>query len=304
MARHTLREHSRALPRRISGALEARIVAPISSVLLERRVRQNSTPVVGDVPVDVSLTSHGERIGSVHLAIESIARGRALPRSITLWLDIPEASWRPTPQLVAQMRRGLAVRFTENFGPHTKYYPHCVSSGAPGRPLVTADDDIIYPVGWLDTLWKAFRQSGSQAIVAHRAHWMEQDGNGSLRPYLEWTRCGQSTASPRVFATGVSGVIYPAHMLAELRERGTAFRQVAPRADDVWLHLVALRAGIPVRQAAPRPLDLPVLPGTQGGGLGHGNVFGEGNDVQIGAAYGHDDLRRLFLDRSSSKGLG
>ena len=42
-------------------------------------------------------------------------------------------------------RRGLEVRLTQNYGPHTKYYPSLADAIADGLPLVTADDDILYP---------------------------------------------------------------------------------------------------------------------------------------------------------------
>jgi hypothetical protein len=60
--------------------------------------------------------------------------------------------------------------------------------------------------------------------------------------------CTTTEASETVFATGVSGVAYPPELLGALRDRGEAFAQVCPRADDYWLHYAAVSMGIPVRQ--------------------------------------------------------
>ncbi|GAA1469898.1 hypothetical protein GCM10017607_11340 [Microbacterium thalassium] len=215
------------------------------------------------------------------------------PRSITLWLDIPETSWEPTPWLKSQVSRGLTVRFTSNYGPHTKYYPYCLERPDAGSTLVTADDDILYPRNWLEVLWSEFLQSGGETVVCHRAHHIELADDNTIAPYLDWTRCTTTAPSPRIFATGVSGVIYPKRMVCALRDAGTAFLDEAPRADDVWLHRVALRERVPVRQATRAPLDLTAVSGTQAMSLGAANVFGEGNDLQIRATYSSADIARL-----------
>lgn len=95
------------------------------------------------------------------------------------------------------------------------------------------------------------------------------------------------------FATGVSGVIYPPFVLRRLKEVGTGFISVCPNADDVWLHAIALRAGVKIRQLWERPLRFPFTPGTQDMGLYHSNVLLDRNDDQLRMMYTYDDLQRL-----------
>jgi len=218
------------------------------------------------------------------------------PRTLTLWVDVPEAEWRPTPGIRSLMARGLSVRFSDNFGPHTKYFPHCNKSDSPARPLVTADDDILYPSDWLSSLLRAATASRGEMIVAHRAHHIELDHRGNIASYMDWSRQQDAVSSARVFATGVSGVFYPVRMLEALRDFGEAFLEVCPKADDIWLHAVALRTRIPVRQAAARPRDFLSVPNTQSGGLGVSNAFSDGNDHQIRRTYSASDLKRLRED--------
>lgn len=247
--------------------------------------RLRRSPVAdGDGPV-VTLSTHGVRLRSVHLAIESIARGTVRPRRLILWLGAADAARPLPPALRRLVARGLEVRGTTDRGPHTKYYP-LVSEDDPDGDFVTADDDIFYPRRWLaDLMRAAARHPG--AIVCHRAHEMAIDGDAvrpQIAPYVTWKPCRTTTPSVRTFPTGVSGVLYPAGFVADIRAAGTGFEITAPRADDVWLHAVAVRAGRLAVQVRDRPGEFLGVPGTRPSGLYRTNEGG-GNDRQISDTY-------------------
>lgn len=88
---------------------------------LERRNKtEKSLAVAPDGPV-VSLTTHGKRIDSVYLTLESIARRSVLPSRIILWLD-DLATFRNRPSSLRRLKdRGVEVQLAANYGPHTKY---------------------------------------------------------------------------------------------------------------------------------------------------------------------------------------
>ena len=109
-------------------------------------------PVTGSAAVVVSLTSYGDRIGTVSIGIESIARGTVRPQRLVLWLDTPDDVACVPASLRRLERRGLEIRRSRNYGPHTKYYPYVMSTPRHTVPLVTADDDIVYPPNWLALL--------------------------------------------------------------------------------------------------------------------------------------------------------
>ncbi len=113
------------------------------------RNRLSRAPVTGDGPI-VSLTTHGVRLGVVHLALESIARGTLRPSRLVLWLGSEDFAAHLPKTLQRLVARGLEVRQSEDLGPHTKYWP-LVAEG-PGGDFVTADDDVYYPRGWLAEL--------------------------------------------------------------------------------------------------------------------------------------------------------
>ncbi len=246
----------------------------------------------------VSLTTHGPRLEYVHLAIESICAGSLRPGRLILWLNPPvEMALLPVP-LQRLQARGLEVRVVPNNGPHTKYFPYVVSAAlSSSPPLVTADDDMLYPRDWLAGL--AAAHAGQPAhIHCWRAKVMKVDARG-IRPFRDWPYCTSTEPSLLHHAEGVCGVIYPSAFLVELKAAGDAFRDCCPRADDLWLHVNALRAGRPVQQIEPRQRSFPSVPGTEVFGLMHDNLGGTGNDVQIKATYSADDVNRLRAARAA-----
>jgi hypothetical protein len=95
------------------------------------------------------------------------------------------------------------------------------------------------------------------------------------------------------FATGVSGVIYPPAFQRKVKEAGMGFTVLCPKADDIWLHVQALRGGFEIKQLKTWEQSFPVMPGTQDMGLIQGNVHGSQNDVQIRKTYTPEDIARL-----------
>lgn len=271
-----------------------RLVRPAWIARLRWRNERSSEPLVdpgAGGPV-VSLTSHGPRLENVYLALESIGAGRLKPARLTLWLSADVAAAGLPASLERQRRRGLEVLTCTDVGPHTKYFPLVMSDGGCARPLVTADDDQLYPRYWLARLHRAC-QAEPDAVHCFRAHRVGFAAEGRLLPYDEWGECRGRESSVLNFATGVSGVIYPVAMLRALRRRAAGFAGCCPRADDVWLHVVALREGIAVRQLGVLPRAFYEIPHTRGQGLARGNVGGGGNDRQIALTYAADDLDRL-----------
>lgn len=262
-----------------------------TSLTLQARNRVSRRQVAGGDGPAVSLTSFGDRIARVHLTVESIGRGAVIPGRIVLWLGDGES--RELPAALRRLqRRGLEVRFTEDLGPHTKYHPYCVEAADDGRTLVTADDDVLYPRWWLERLMAAVAQA-PEDVWCYRSRQMVLTPDGRLAPYSEWQPNRSTEPSTTLFATGVSGVAYPPRAQRALRDAGTAFAGVCPRADDIWLHVTELRHGIPVHQVESEPLLFPTQLWTQRQRLSDENTVHGGNDAAIAATYSSEDLAVL-----------
>lgn len=260
------------------------------------RFSRTRFPQEGDVVI--SLTSHGERLHRVHHTLESIVRGH-VRAPVVLWLDREdfESGWPKTlRRLVA---RGLQVRCSDGlYGPHTKYWGQFREVVGTRTRVVTIDDDMIYPEWFLERLL-FIGDLRSDVVIAYRAHRIELR-DGELLPYVRWTAADTCRASHLHFATGVSGVLYPPGFIAHVVEQGDVFRELTPRADDVWLHACALRSGYRVRQVYSHPRNFAVVPSTQTGALVIGNTLMGGNDEQINRVYTPEDVEKL-LDASRSE---
>lgn len=243
----------------------------------------------------VSLTTHGARSGEVYLAIESISRGSRLPSRLILWLDDPVLFGDLPFPLHRLMKRGLEVKLCKNYGPHTKYYPYLESEKEFAASLVTADDDILYPRKWLQELIETSNQIPS-AVVCHRAHIVGLCG-GRIDTYTAWKPCETTAPNLRHFATGVSGVLYPPEFLKKLKQASTDFEKCCPKADDVWLHVQAIRAGFRICQIKKKPIHFLMIPETQAVALTTGNCVGGGNDRQIAATYTAEDIQILLIQK-------
>jgi hypothetical protein len=252
--------------------------------------------------VVVSLTSFGERTRLVHLAIESIARGTVRPSRIVLWLDDAAVVTHPPRALRRLQSRGLEIELTEDFGPHKKYYPYVISNTSDSAVLVTADDDTFYPRRWLSDLLLAHTEV-PDAVVAHRSRKVLLE-DGRLRPYSTWPPAPVDYHSAANLAIGVGGVLYPPRVQRFIAQAGRTFMDVAPRADDLWLHACAIRCGARVlglnaishwRFVWIRPFrTLPTL--------AMSNVDGGGNDRQAALVYGTSDLALLAQATAAPSG--
>jgi hypothetical protein len=275
-----------SLPPRI--AKRARTVLKVGQLnFLNQCCKAHVTRPGGPV---VSLTSYGERIDTVYLAIESIGQGSLLPSELILWLDEQER-YRSLPITLERLkRRGLTVKLCKNYGPHKKYFPYVDSQEEFVGPLVTADDDILYPNGWLRTLTDAFERDAN-VVNGFRARVISLQGD-RIAPYAQWALCRSTTPSWRHLVNGASGAIYPPRLLAALKTAGSEFGRSCPKADDIWLHANALRAGFKVRQIRNRATHFPMIPGSQETALYFDNAE-TGNDIQIARTYTKREVERL-----------
>jgi len=251
---------------------------------------QSSSRIVQPGGPVVSLTTYGPRIETAYVAIESIARGRLLPSELILWLD-EEECYKSLPITLERLKkRGLTVTSCKNYGPHKKYFPYVHSREEFVVPLVTADDDILYPRDWLESLTSAWKHD-STVVNCYRARIISVQGN-DLAPYRQWPLCRSTRPSWRHLANGVSGVIYPPRLLAALRSAGSEFEHCCPKADDIWLHANALRAGFMVKQIRREAIHFPMIPGSQESALYFDNAA-IGNDIQIAKTYSQSDVQRI-----------
>lgn len=247
---------------------------------------------------DVSLTSHGDRVNRVHLAIESACSG-IKPRRVILFLSREDWPGRLPKSLTRLCHRGLEVITCENDGPHKKLQPYLQMTASFVRPLITIDDDVFYEHLAFKHLFDAWL-SDKAVIHCLRARSVLTNGD-ALMPYIAWPLCNSSAPSHLNFSTGVGGVLYPPDFLLLLKRVGLGYRATCPDADDIWVNACAVRSGFRVRQVLNVPSRRPDIPGSRGTALFKKNIRLGGNDAQLARVYDKyiisimtDDFSRRF----------
>jgi hypothetical protein len=243
----------------------------------------------------VSLTTHPGRLDLAFHAIESIGNGYLKPSRIILWITDEESRRRLPITLRRLEKRGLSIEQSEELGPHTKYYPYVERSCTFDAPLVTADDDVIYPRDWLAKL-SAAHQSNPEVIHCFRARRMRTTER-RLVPYNSWLTCADTRPSHLNFVTGTLGAIYPPGFLRCLKQSGKAFQRCCPTADDIWLTTVALRGGFKIAQLGDRRGNMPTVPNSQKKRLFDLNVLRGENQVQLIRTLSEADLATLQYEQ-------
>lgn len=242
--------------------------------------------------VIVSLTSYGDRIRYVYLAIESIMRGIIKPDRIILWLAYEEDSKELPVSLQMQMKRGLEIRYCKDIRSYKKLIP--ALQAFPDAIIVTIDDDMIYDVDFLDNLLYGYQQHPN-CIIANRTHKIVCGTEGKPVSYLNWQWWSYDTLPSHFnFLTGCGGVLYPPHCLDKEALNEESFMSLCPTADDIWFNAMALKNGTRVFHAIRTNCFETESSAITSLASQNNNASDCRNDVQVKAVYGKYELFSLL----------
>lgn len=231
-----------------------------------------------DAPLVVTLTSYPPRFATLGMTLRSILDQTVRPDRTILWLTKSDLSYLPN-EIRRLTANGLEIRTCSDLRSYKKLIP--ALKMFPDAWFVTADDDVYYPPGWLESLvGKAERNT----VVATRVHMAELDTLGRFKPYSEWVMNTHHlrAASPntRLFPTGVGGVLYPPNAFVKQVMDEDAFMQLCPHGDDIWFFWMARMAGC--GHARTRSgFEILAWPNSQDVGLFQENQINSRNDPQI-----------------------
>jgi len=188
-----------------------------------------------DGPV-VTLTSFPQRIGNIHLVIESLLRQSLLPSRIILWLSqeqFPSLADLPKNLLNLQSK-GLEIYLTEGDLRSYKKYFFFLKENA-DCPFIIVDDDIFYPSYLLETLINSGKKHPG-TVCANRCAEITKN-----KLYKEWPSVRGAALEPsfNLLPTGCGGVLYPAKSLHADALNKELFTDICKDADDIWLSCMA-----------------------------------------------------------------
>lgn len=225
--------------------------------------------------VIVSLTSYPARISTVHLTVRTLLTQTRRPGAVILWLaeDQFPGGRESLPKKLRELEEhGLTIRFCENLYPHKKYY--FAMKEHPDKTVITVDDDCLYA----ETLIEELEETSARypgAVCCTWGHRLRPDERGEIS-CENWEPELSGTAPSMLLApTGVGGVLYPPHALADEVFDKEALRACALRGDDLWLKVMAVLKHTPaVRTDRPARVPFSILK-TKKTGLFYGNAIRE-----------------------------
>lgn len=198
----------------------------------------------------VSLTSYGKRLYDVAYTIQSIIRQTQKPNRIILWIDSKDSNIIPNI-LKHLQKRGLEIIPTRADIRSYKKLIHSLEQ-FPEDTIITIDDDVFYEYDLIERLLNAHVEHPTD-ICSMRVHRITRDREGKIKPYNDWNwTISENGCHPDNFLTGVGGVLYPPHSLAEDVLNMSLFKKIAPTADDVWFFFMARLKGTQIRKVDSR----------------------------------------------------
>lgn len=239
-----------------------------------------------DPKVIVSLTTHDLRLtnGTVERVIKNIIDGTFKELRVVLTLYKDDESLIP-----ASLRKMIDDGSIElivsdiNLRPHLKYF--YAMQKYRNLPVITIDDDILYPDDMVEKLYKKWTEN-PRYIIARRSFPIVTTYYGELTRYATWMAQGLiKSEAPLMaaFPTGVGGILYPPDCLqlsdADIPEINTILTD-----DDFYLKAIEVRKGIRTITIEHNEADLYKKnlddPVTQSIALFNQNAFG-GSDRSI-----------------------
>lgn len=277
---------------------------PFVDFFVQPRGIQNAAPMSENDEIVVSLTTHGKRIHTVWLAIESIMRQTLKPHKIVLWLVVSEFYRKELPaSLKILQKRGLTIEYSkENYKAATKLLPSVKKFH--NKNIITIDDDRIYHPTLIEELWKQHLIHPNCIVSPHVRKFVFDKSKGGI-DYLrqqivypkERTVCDlsepldihpygqtESEYGPPLFGIfeGFSGVLYPPKCLGTkvLADASKIYPLLTPCADDIWYQVHAILNGtksVSLPQLiADTIFNAPEIPCTQESALWHDHLYANG----------------------------
>ena len=240
------------------------------------------SPLPCDGKFIVSLTSFPKRIENVWMVVDSIFRQQVKPRKICLYLsneEFPKGKTSLPQRLLKYEALGLEIYFRElNLMPHNKYFYALQEYG--DECIITVDDDIYYHDDTIASLQKIY-QLYPNVICANKVCRITKKPNGDLNGYRNWGKVlSESSPSDWNCALGYKGVLYPPHCLDKSDVFNIAkIKQLALKADDLWLKIQEMRVGVKVASGEYLTTGVQIK-GSQVTSLMSTNVGCNENDIQ------------------------
>lgn len=268
---------------------------------LIKKFKPKKKPVVKNMVL--SMTTYPERMKDVHYAIFSILNQSIAPEKFILWLareEFPNGEKDISANVLQFKKYGLEIRFTDAIRSFKKIVPALREFS--DHILVSADDDIYYPLDWLENMYNAYL-SNPNYIYANRLHEVKML-DGKICPYADWVKCITNYKPSKLnFPTSVAGILYPPNVFDDEAINIERFTSLCPNQDDVWVWVMAIlnnKTFVTFENAINNDLvyvnperELQISGEST---LATSNLVGGGNDIQINNTLNFYNINKELKD--------
>lgn len=242
----------------------------------------------------VSLTTFPPRINHVILTLKSILNQSVKPARIMLYLSEEQFVYNSLPKSLKNLQEyGVTIEFVKG---DIKSYKKLLyaKSQFPNQSIITADDDVCYPVNWLENMLNTSLKHPND-IIFYRGH-IIFDNYGHILTYKKMLK--NDTTGLRTSAdfmpTGVCGILYPPNSMHKDWSNLDLISRLAPSADDIWFKAMTLLMGKKCTRVYNHNVLFPPVLGSQKFALKKINVDSEenNNDKQLKLVFEYYGLMR------------
>ena len=234
----------------------------------------------------VSLTSHPQRIKTVHLTINTLLRQTLKPDKVILWLadsQFPNKENGLPIELLNLKKLGLSIEWCDDLKSYKKLIPSLKKY--PNDIIIIADDDVFYDEYLVENLYSEYLKNNNQ-INVRRAVKLELNNNNiegvSSRKYLF-----KDNFEPTFFnqIMGGSGCLIPPNCLYKDITNIENIKQLLPTHDDVYIWAMAILNKRKIKIVDGHNINLHFIPNTQDCGLIHKNKKNNNEGISLENAY-------------------
>ncbi|HEM6846617.1 hypothetical protein OKT23_17245 [Providencia rettgeri] len=245
----------------------------------------------------ISLTSYHLRLKNLHLTIESLLQQSLPPRNIYLWLsqeDIDKKKCIPDKILNLQ-KRGLIIKVkSENIRSYKKlsYIENILDLEPDITHVITADDDILYPHYWADSLIKKSKQHN--CVSCFRGHNFIIEGDEYDYKKVMKNNISFDFPSYNLIPTGCSGIAYPRDSISPLVSKKNLFEHLSPNTDDIWYKAMTLSEGFQCSRVTKKNIHFPIILQSLSDSLFSKNINQNNNNLSLKKTIQHFKLETYF----------
>lgn len=225
--------------------------------------------------VIVSLTSYPRRINTIVPVIDSLLRQSLKPDMLILWLaeaEFPKREQSLPRRLRRYAKFGLQIEWCDNIKSYKKLVP--ALRKYPEDIIVTADDDILYPETWLESLYTAHILHTDEIVCQYAYQPCLDRQSPQLRSRI--VKQPGLLSGTQIVGSG-GGALFPPRSLCEDITDVSLFGTLAPHNDDYWIWAMAKLKGTPMRLVDDFMDNMVCVEETQQDGLWEsGNMQGTG----------------------------